>query len=172
MISCLNYTRLTGSWLYLLFPAVGGLLLPWSDLQQSCTHKPLSGLWGWEAKLLAKSHSRHVIKKHLPHCILNPDCVVNHATTVLSRKVHMNVCLHSTKRKVKNTDSHAQRKMQCEHLTSGLQVTAGTTATMHVLNQTGGCQLNNTLRMCHGAFCQLLHSNALGQPHTHTHTQW
>jgi len=63
----------------------------------------------------------------------------------------MNFCLHGTNRTVKNTDSHAQRKMQCERLTSGLQVTAGTTATMHILNQTGGCQLNSTLSKCHGA---------------------
>ena len=71
---------------------------------------------------------------------------------------------------MKNTDSHAQRKMQCERLTYDLQVRAGTTATMCILNQTGGCQLNNTLSKYHAAFWQLLCSNLLGQPHTHTHT--
>jgi hypothetical protein len=50
-----------------------------------------------------------------------------------------------------NGEEHAQRKMQCERLTSGLQVTAGTTATMHILNQTGGCKLNNTLSQCNAA---------------------
>jgi len=83
----------------------------------------------------------------------------------------MNFCLHGTNRTVKNTDSHAQRKTQCECLTTGLQVTAGTTATVYILNQTGRCQLNLTLRNCHGALRHLLHSTVLEQPHKHTHTQ-
>jgi hypothetical protein len=168
MISCPIYTaRLTGSWLYLYFLQLGfvATMMGFPTISHTQTFIRFMGVGSKAAGQRAAPDM--VIKKHVPHCILNPDClsVVNHATTVLSQNVHMNFCLHSTKRTVKNTDSHAQRKMQCEHWTSGLQDTVGTTAIMHILNETGGCQLNNTLNKCHGALWQLLHSNVLGQPH-------